>query len=364
MLEDADLDAAVAEGVLTQDRADALRAFASRRRVLTGADDDEHFRFLRGFTDFFFAIGVVFLGAGILHFASDRVIGNVLGAVLFWALAELLIAKMRLVLPGIFLAVFFVVFAFLALPLDFWHFLPAPGSAGQHSPKALSGVFLGGPISIRAGTLPIASFAIMVKALIGSAAATFFYLRFRFPFALLLIAASLVIAALAVGARYSQDREFFSILFLACGASVFAAAMAFDLSDRERRTRRADCAFWLHLLAAPLIVNSLISLVSVDLAHMTPAAAATILSVVMILTLVAIVIDRRALLVSALIYVGIVVASAIRSAASTDSTTEFFMTLVILGLFVLTLGVGWFPLRRLIVAGLPPALAGRLPPMV
>src|SRR5207249_6767605 len=31
---------------------------------------------------------------------------------------------------------------------------------------------------------------------------------------------------------------------------------------RERATRRADCAFWLHLLAAPLIVHSLIWLVS------------------------------------------------------------------------------------------------------
>src|SRR5438874_3733945 len=42
------------------------------------------------------------------------------------------------------------------------------------------------------------------------------------------------------------------------------AAMAFDASDRERATRRADCAFWLHLLAAPLIVHSLIWLVSPD----------------------------------------------------------------------------------------------------
>ncbi len=53
-----------------------------------------------------------------------------------------------------------------------------------------------------------------------------------------------------------------SAVFLGCGLAVFAAAMAFDISDRERVTRRADCAFWLHLLAAPLIVHSLVSFVA------------------------------------------------------------------------------------------------------
>jgi hypothetical protein len=50
-----------------------------------------------------------------------------------------------------------------------------------------------------------------------------------------------------------------------CGLRVFAAAMSFDLSDRDRMTRRSDCAFWLHLLAAPLIVHSLISLIDPNL---------------------------------------------------------------------------------------------------
>jgi hypothetical protein len=36
---------------------------------------------------------------------------------------------------------------------------------------------------------------------------------------------------------------------------VFGIALRWDASDRERRTRRADVAFWLHLLAAPLLVH-------------------------------------------------------------------------------------------------------------
>ena len=67
MLDDADLDAAVAEGVLTQDRADALRSFAAKRRSAAIAElaDEERFRFMRGFNDFFFAIGILLLGFGL-----------------------------------------------------------------------------------------------------------------------------------------------------------------------------------------------------------------------------------------------------------------------------------------------------------
>ena len=34
--------------------------------------------------------------------------------------------------------------------------------------------------------------------------------------------------------------------------------MRYDLSDPARETRRTDAAFWLHLLAAPLLVHTLV----------------------------------------------------------------------------------------------------------
>ena len=49
--------------------------------------------------------------------------------------------------------------------------------------------------------------------------------------------------------------------------------MYYDLSDRTRTTRLADCAFWLHLLAAPLIVHSLIRLLLPRLSPRVPAPA-------------------------------------------------------------------------------------------
>ena len=104
--------------------------------------------------------------------------------------------------------------------------------------------------------------ALAIKAAVAAGAAGVYYLRFRLPFALLLLAATLLTVALSLfsAAMPGSSNVVWSLVLFCGGAVVFAAAMAFDISDRERLTRRADCAFWLHLLAAPLIVHSLITL--------------------------------------------------------------------------------------------------------
>ena len=63
MLEDDDLDAAIAAGIISTDQVEKLRAFADGRRRSAERADDERFRFMRGFNDFFFAVGIVLFGA-------------------------------------------------------------------------------------------------------------------------------------------------------------------------------------------------------------------------------------------------------------------------------------------------------------
>jgi hypothetical protein len=358
MLTSDDLDAAVAEGVVTSAQGDALREFVLKREkqraVVLG--HEERFRFMQGFNDFFFAIGVALLGFGLMFFADriDDTLGRLLAAAIMWGLAELLVRRMRLVLPGILIVLFFVAFLVSALHYDRWFspLPPRPVPPGLQS--ILGNLFTTGVPKV-----------VALTALSGSAAAALFYLRFRLPFALLPIAGGLVVAAVACstylpigGGAYAQ-----SLVLLVCGLAVFAAAMSFDLSDRERMTRRADCAFWLHLLAAPLIVHSLIWIAG-GIVNITAATATAIVIIVGLVTLVAIIIDRRALLVSALSYLGAVIAYALTGAAG-DRTFVFFSTLVILGTAIITLGVGWLPLRRRLVALLTfTGLPGRLPPVI
>jgi hypothetical protein len=369
MIDDDDLEAAVVEGVITSPQLDALRKFVGSRKATAERADDERFRFMRGFNDFFFAVGIVLFGAGIAFFAGTHSLTNLLAAILIWALAEFLVRRMRLVLPGILLVTLFAFFAFRLAQLNWAAFSHVIGL-----PLRLTPGFPTRPNPVFDSFEPI---AIAVKALAAALAAALFYLRFRLPFALLVIAGCLVLfASTLLGPVLFPNTSAFPIILLACGLAVFAVAMHYDLSDRTRATRFADCAFWLHLLAAPLIVHSLIRLLlpgptsAVASAGpfgltMTTTSAATIFVIVAFLTAVAILIDRRALLVSALIYLGTAIGYALTSAvrAGTDSDASvFFATLVILGAMVLILGAGWQPLRRLFLGLFPAAVIDRLPP--
>jgi hypothetical protein len=83
-----------------------------------------------------------------------------------------------------------------------------------------------------------------------------------------------------------------------------------------------------------------------------------------VLAVIAIAIDRRALLVSACF----ILAWLSRmhwgpERGGLDQSVIFFTTLVILGAFVITLGVGWQPLRRRLLALISPSVASKLPPV-
>jgi hypothetical protein len=372
MMHDTDLDAAVAAGTITAVQAAELRELAQRRERerAIALGHEERFRFLRGFNDVFFAIGVVLFVAGLLYFAPPGATGSILTAAVVWGLAEVLVRRMRLVLPGILLAVAFVALVFAASVR-----VPAEGWLGAgidlRAPTALSLLqglqyYPGGPLFFAA------------RALVPAAAAGLFYWRFKLPFALLPMAVSLSFAALGVASFLLPNATGTTdtVVLLVLGLAVFAAAMAFDASDRERVTRRADCAFWLHLLAAPLIVRSAMLLLVSPLAgaisvtgaplrrNMNAEMAVAVMLIVAVLALVAILIDRRALLVAGLTYLGAAIGFALTGSGGGGADGAFVVaaTLVILGALVLTLGAGWVPLRRLLLALLSPAIANRLPP--
>jgi len=177
------------------------------------------------------------------------------------------------------------------------------------------------------------------------------YWRFRVP---ITIAAGcgallLTIVGLASGIFPQLPRGAHSALILACGLAIFGLAMRFDMTDPERLTRRTDIAFWLHLLAAPLIVHSFIGGVLDVGSKLEPKPAVAVVAVFLALSFVAVLIDRRALLVSGLAYAGGAFWTLIRQAGLSDITTP--LTILTLGAFVLLLSAGWKPLRAGIEIG-------------
>jgi len=79
--------------------------------------------------------------------------------------------------------------------------------------------------------------------------------------------------------------------------------MWFDGSDPHRVTRRSANGFWLHVVAAPALVNTIaLSLLESD----TTAANIVLLCVLFLFAIVAIIIDRRSFLIAAIGYVVVV----------------------------------------------------------
>ena len=123
------------------------------------------------------------------------------------------------------------------------------------------------------------------------------------------------------------------------------------MADTERLTRKTDIAFWLHLLAAPLIVQPLMFGFLGGVSDLDAPRAVGILAIFFGLGLVAVIIDRRAFLVSALAYAGFAFGALIQRSGIQEQATP--ATLLALGVFVLAISAGWRPLRHAALRLLP-----------
>jgi len=340
MIRDEHIDAAVAQGILTAEQAQRLRdlardGIADRDRSESAAyPDDERFRLIGGFNDVFVTIGVGLLVAALFALASTLGFNlgfAVLALIAAWCLAEFFSRGMRLALPSIALAVMFAgAAAYLAIPLGGLVFGPSDARI-----EGVAGLWT-----------MLAGFGAAVAALVHER-------RFRVPIDTAIAASGLVCMLSGLLGALAPDwtRENGSLLMGLFGLGVFAAAVRFDASDPGRQTRRADIAFWLHLLAAPMIVHAAIPLVTGHIGAMETLQAVGILVLFAALGLVALVIDRRALLVSGLAYAGIAIGYLLSQSVEKDMGLS--LTLLLLAALVLGLSAGWKSLRRAILPLLP-----------
>ena len=327
------LEAAVNAGVIDRATAERLEPYLAGGAIPAEvADaDDEKLRLITGFNDIFVTIGILmFLGAlGFLSFSLPVI------AVAAWALAEFFTRRRRMALPSIVLLIAFVGSVFLTVRSPFSPLIWV-GSAMQDSPV----------LTIFAG-------------IAAAAAAALHWWRFQVPITVAAGVAALVAILLALSWIFVPDllTNHPLAVFLPAGIAVFALAMWFDSADLKRQTRRTDVAFWLHLLAAPLIVHPL--LMGVMNGAPTVGAASQVIVAFLLLAVVALVIDRRAMLVSSLAYLGYAAGTLIQAAGAQSSS--FAISTLAVGAVVLMLSAAWRPLRRAFMGLLPQSVRSRLP---
>lgn len=334
-----DLARAVAAGVIDQAAAGRLQDFLAAGAPEPGDSEDEHLRLISGFGDIFVAIGLVlFLGAlAFLTLRDTLLLPSMAVAVAAWGLAELFTRMRRQALPSILLLIAFA------------------GAVFVGTVKLLDGT---GSVAVSSGFGDAMSMA--GAGLVTSLAVALHWWRFRVP---VTVAAGCAAAtALVVGLVSSIFPDIVTglagLIFLPIGLAVFALAMRFDTSDRYRRSRNTDIAFWLHALAAPMIVHPVMqNIMQGDTAG--PVAAVLTFAIFALLSFVALTVDRRAMLVSSLIYLGYAIYSMLRSGDAVPSTS---VVVLLVGAVVLGLSLAWRPLRAALLKALPAGIAARVPP--
>ena len=351
MYSESDLEAAVAAGAITPEAAAALRSYIAGTRA-TPAVDEEHFRLLTGFNDIFVSIAAAILlvavgwiGQSIRVTADPGAPSPFAGlfvAATAWGLAEFFTRKRRMALPSIILLLAFVGGVFATAVGIMATIIPEEVLRDDEATVAMIGAGCAA-VAVVGAWLHWRRFRVPITIAAGAAAATGTIL-------------GLIASALGDSGDIGDILLAFSLVL---GVGVFLFAMWWDSSDPARQTRRSDVAFWLHLLAAPLIVHPVFALLGLTEGQVTPAEGVIVLLVYLGLGFTALAIDRRALLVSALAYVLYALSSLFDRYGAVE--LSFALTALVIGSALLLLSAFWHTARRSVVATLPATLRTKLP---
>lgn len=333
-----DLRAAVAAGILTEAQAASLTALAHNRQGRRAAlpAEDEPFEFFRGFSEIFISIGLVILLSGVAAlltvfggFALLTLVPLATAGIAWWW-AGYFTLKRRMTLPSMVLATAYgtgiVIFAFSLL------------ARSGFDDRAIA----------------IAGFSLSAAAMV------LWYRHFRLPFSAFLAGGAILGAVYSLTASASHlvglvgaggyralfdlgESPAFATATLVFGIGAFLVGMWFDTRDPHRLGRHSATAFWCHLLAAPALVNT------VAMTLLNGGGIGFLAIALALVTLLALVIDRRSFLTAAIAYIAIVIGWVMGEGGG----TSWIFVLLLLGAFITAIGTWWVQLRAVVMRALP-----------
>lgn len=328
MYTDDDLEQAIKKGIFSQSAVTQFREFIARRNQ-THAEDEEGFKLITSFNDIFVVIAclLLLLSAGWVVQGISAPLALAVVAALSWGLAEFFVLKRKMALPAIVLLMTFVGSVFGSVLV----------LTGFPSEKAF-----------------------MLAASAGTLAAWLHWTRFHVPITVAAGAATAVVFVVASLVSVMPGlRDYLNAMMLGGGILVFLLAMRWDMADLKRVSGKSDVAFWLHLTAAPMIVHPVFSNLGIFEGQQSVLDLGIVLLLYLVLTLISLIIDRRAFMVSSLIYV---LAALTRVLDTYGLAGDSFAYVgVVIGFSLLLLSGFWHRARRGLVKNLPAALQARVP---
>jgi len=328
MYTDDDLNYAVEEGIFTGDSVEEFRKLLSTSKNSPSVDE-EHFRLIGGCNDIFIVIAcslLLFSSLWVLKLINHS-LGLLVFTILSWLLAEFFVRKRKMALPAIILLLSFVGGVF-TLSMSLFS-----------SPSELSVIF---------------------AAAASSLAAYFHWIRFRVPITIAVATAAVItVLTLAATTIFPATKNWLSVILFCSGVATFIFAMYWDSSDTTRTTGRTDVAFWLHLLSAPLIIHPVFSSLGILNGNESIGSMVVVMVLYLLMTSISLAVDRRAFMVSSLVYVLYALSSLIKTYGGVGYS--FALTGVIMGGALLFLSAYWHPVRAHLVSKLPPLLKRYIP---
>jgi len=342
MYTDEDLNNAVDKGIFTASSVDEFRrdqhlATPSENQSATKAvsADEENIRLIGGFNDIFIVIACALLLFSSLWAVKsiDPRLGLATFVALSWALAEFFVLKRKMAFPAIMLLLAFIGGVF-NLSLTVFSSLGEQAIVAATGASAIAAYChwrrFNVPITIAAGTAATIGFII-----------------------------SSFVSAFATPDMINVLTDWSLVVILTCGLLTFLFAMYWDSSDRERVTNRTDTAFWLHLLSAPLIIHPVFLMVGILNGDESLSSIAVIIALYILMSFISLIIDRRAFMVSSLVYVLYALSSLMSMYG--DVGTNFAITGIAIGAALLLLSALWHPVRGKIVTLLPNTIKQLVP---
>jgi hypothetical protein len=332
MYTDDDLSNAVEQGIFSDNSVQQFRHYIAKSKN-TNLVDEENFRLISGFNDIFVMIasGLLLVSVAWLGTTIEPWLGALACSAVSWGLAEFFVRQRRMALPAIGLLLTFLGGIFV-MPILFNDF------AQQN--VAESSIVISGILTALAACLHWWRFKVPITVAVGTAASVV---------CVLAIIVSVLPAALSI---------LLPLIFIG-GLVTFFIAMIWDSADRKRQTRRADVAFWLHLVSAPMIVHPIFAALGILSGVESVGSSLFVIGLYLILAFISIAVDRRAIMVSALVYVVYAFSSLLDNYGMLSYS--FAITGLCIGATLLILSAFWHQSRKNVLRLVPEILLLRLP---
>ena len=346
-----DIGSAVQAGIVTEAQAATLISHAQARLGYRSAmmADDEPFEFFKGFAEIFVTIGLGLLTGGVV--GLTMLFGTVtwgagLGLMLCLALARYYTLVRRMSLPSITLAIGTA----LCCSVFFGSFLVTDQTRDETP--------------------------FLIVSAIGMVTMLAYFHVFKLPFAMFVFGLFCMVFVYGVaidGIEWFDlasdapaaffdlgQRSSAAVASLGFGLAMMVAGLWFDMKDPHRISRHSVTGFWLHILAAPALVNTC----AMSLYNLGDTRGYALTALLMCcVTLFALIIDRRSFLTAGLFYFAAVIIWA--ATASFGDELGGFMVVAIIGGFFTTVGTWWVQIRAALMRTIPDFPGkSRLPPYV